>query len=259
MARASRRLASSGVGQVGLVEHEQLGHVVGADLAAGRRARRPSGPRGRPPRRRPRGRAGRPRPPRRASTGRPRTSWWGSLRTKPTVSVTQHPLAAGQVEAAGGGVDGGEQAVLDQHAGVGEAVEQGRLAGVGVADDGDRRQPGPGPGLALGPAVLGQLLEVGLELGDPPQQAPAVDLELGLAAADPGADAAGLLAEALALAPQPGQAVAEHGPARPGPCPPGCGRAGRRCRGSRRCGRWPCGRGSSPGCGSGPATARRRR
>ena len=38
-----------------------------------------------------------------------------------------------------------------------------------------------------------QLLQVRLELGDPPHDAPAVDLELGLAAAEPGADAAALL------------------------------------------------------------------
>ena len=139
------------------------------------------------------------------------TSCVGSLRTKPTVSRQQDPLAAGKVEAAGGGVDGGEQAVLHQHPGVGEPVQQRGLAGVGVADDGDGLQPGPGPGLALDPTVLGVDLEVGLQLADPTQQPPAVDLELGLAAAEPGADAAGLLAEALALAPQPGQAVAEQG------------------------------------------------
>ena len=36
----------------------------------------------------------------------------------------EHGLAAGQVEPAGGGVERGEEAVLHQHAGVGEAVEE---------------------------------------------------------------------------------------------------------------------------------------
>ena len=80
---------------------------------------------------------------------------WGSLRMKPTVSVQQHPLAAGQVEAAGGGVEGGEQAVLDEHAGVGELVEQRRLAGVRVADDGDLLEAAAGAALALRVAVAG--------------------------------------------------------------------------------------------------------
>ena len=45
----------------------------------------------------------------------------------------EHGLAAGQREAAGGGVERGEEPVLDEHAGVGEPVEQRALAGVRVA------------------------------------------------------------------------------------------------------------------------------
>ena len=101
----------------------------------------------------------------------------------------EHPLAAGQVEAARRGVDGGEQTVLDEHAGVGQAVEQRGLAGVGVADQGDGRQARARAGLALGAPVLGQLAELGLELGHAPEQPAAVDLELGLARSAP-ADAA---------------------------------------------------------------------
>ena len=45
----------------------------------------------------------------------------------------QHRLAAGQREPPGRRVEGGEQPVLGEHAGVGEPVEQRRLAGVRVA------------------------------------------------------------------------------------------------------------------------------
>ena len=47
----------------------------------------------------------------------------------------QHGLAAGQIETPSAGVEGGEEPVLDEHPGVGEHVEQRRLAGVRVADE----------------------------------------------------------------------------------------------------------------------------
>jgi hypothetical protein len=65
-------------------------------------------------------------------------------------------------------------------------------------------------GLALDTAVLGQLHELGLELGHPAHEATAVDLQLGLARAS-GPDAAGLLGQRDAPPPQPGKAVAEKG------------------------------------------------
>src|SRR5439155_21509794 len=65
-------------------------------------------------------------------------------------------------------------------------------------------------GLALGVAGAGQLPELGLELGRAPQQAAAVDLELGLART-PGADAARLLAERLAPTPKAREAIAQEG------------------------------------------------
>ena len=255
--RSSRRLTSS-PGQVGLVEGHQHRHLVGPDLPQDGLA---------PPSIWASGSARRGvdhvdqevglghllqrRPERLHQLRR-------QLAHEPDGVGEQHPLAAGEVEAAGGGVDGGEQAVLHQHAGVGEPVEQGRLAGVGVADDGHRLQPGAVAGLALGAPVLGEHLEVGLELADPPQQAPAVDLELGLAAAEPGADAARLLAEALALPPQPGQPVAEHGQLhlRLSLLAVGVLAEDVEDDGGAVDGR--AARGSSPGCGSGPASAPRR-
>ena len=129
----------------------------------------------------------------------------------------QHLLAAGQVEATGGGVEGGEQAVLDEHAGVGEPVEERRLAGVRVADDGDPLGAGPVLGLALRGAVLVDLAQLGLELVDASLDATAIDLELRLARtarADLGAArrrAAALLRQGRALAADARQAVPQEG------------------------------------------------
>ncbi len=91
---------------------------------------------------------------------------------------------------------------------VGEPVEQGRLPRVGVAHERDRRDPPAQAGLALHRPGLVELIEVALELGDPPQDAPAVDLELGLTGT-PGADARALLAELDAATAQAGEAVAQ--------------------------------------------------
>jgi hypothetical protein len=128
----------------------------------------------------------------------------------------EHGLAARELQPPGRRVEGGEEAVLDEHAGVGQVVEQRRLPGVGVPDDGDVGEAAAVPGLALGLAVPGDLTEVGLEPRDPALDAPAVDLELGLARAagpDPratGGHAARLLRQRLAPAPEPGQPVPQQ-------------------------------------------------
>ena len=123
----------------------------------------------------------------------------------------QHRLTARQRQPARGRVERGEQAVLDEHAGVGQPVEQRRLAGVGVADDGDVGEPAAPAALALQRAGGGELLEIGLELGDPAHDPPTVDLELGLAAAEAGADAAALLRQVGgATAAQARQPVAQQ-------------------------------------------------
>jgi hypothetical protein len=90
----------------------------------------------------------------------------GQLADEPDGVGDQHRLAARELEPAGGGVEGGEQAVLDQHSGVGEPVEQRRLAGVGVADD--RHLPALArlAGLALVVADRRDGAQVGLELVD---------------------------------------------------------------------------------------------
>ena len=68
---------------------------------------------------------------------------------------------------------------------LGQAVEQRRLAGVGVAADRDDRHVAIGAALAAQPAIVGEILEPLLEQVDPLARAAAVDLELGLAGAAP--------------------------------------------------------------------------
>ena len=134
----------------------------------------------------------------------------GQLAHEPDRVRQQHRLPAGQRQAPGPRVEGGEQPVLDQHAGVGQPVEQGGLAGVGVADQRHGGQAAAPAGLALQAALLGQAAQVALEAAHAPHQAPAVDLELGLAGA-PGADAARLLGQGQTPAPEPRQPVAQLG------------------------------------------------
>jgi hypothetical protein len=88
--------------------------------------------------------------------------------------------ALGGAGLAGSGVQGGEQRVLDQHAGPGEPIEQTGLAGVGVTRDrdaGHRVPPAAGP---LGLADGRHAGDLASQPGDPRTDAPPVGLELGL-------------------------------------------------------------------------------
>ena len=64
------------------------------------------------------------------------TSWWGSFSMKPTVSVKRYSRPR-ELEAARGRVEGLKEPVPDADLGSGQGVQQGRLAGVGVAGQGD--------------------------------------------------------------------------------------------------------------------------
>ena len=97
----------------------------------------------------------------------------------------QHRLAAGQRQSASRRIERGEQPILDEHAGMGEVVEQRRLAGVGVADDRHRGEAAATTALALQVAGRGQVFELGFELGDAAHDSPPIDLELGLAGTEP--------------------------------------------------------------------------
>ena len=113
----------------------------------------------------------------------------------------------GELAALGGaraprrGVEGGEQRVLDEDARAGEGVEQARLAGVGVAGDGDARDAVAGARVAFGLAGHREFREFAAELGDPRADAAAVGLELGLAGAAQADAAVGAALAAHGVAP----------------------------------------------------------
>ena len=240
--QALERHERFGVGDVELVGHQQLGDVAGAELAQDRPDRLDLAFR--------LGRRGvddvdeevgvdhlLQRGPERLD------QLVGQLADEPDGVGEEHRLAAGQGEAADGGVEGREQPVLHQDPGTGQAVEQRRLAGVGVADQRDQRVLGPAARLALRVAHLARRR---------PGRAPAWRSAGGCAAGrpraashrDPGCRSGRRPARRRRPAgssghPGPGGGAGGSGagPARPGACPPGCGRAGRRCRGSAPPGR----------------------
>ena len=136
------------------------------------------------------------------------TSWCGSLRMKPTVSVIRNvrPL---QAQRARRRVERVEEPVADADLGAGQRVEQRRLARVGVAR---QRDGGQVRALALG--ALGRaggldLLEAALEDRDAVARQPAIGLDLRLARAA-GADAAHAAAGAETLEVRPQAAHAGH-------------------------------------------------
>ena len=147
--------------------------------------------------------------------------------------------------APGGRVEGGEQRVLDQHAGVGQRVEQARLAGVGVADDGHRghlvapaRRRAGSRGPASSRRSRGAAWTSGCGSGAGPARSWSHRGRGRRCRRRPRRDR-----RPAGTAPHPSRAAAAAGrtagPARPAPCRPGSGRAGRRCPGSARSGRSP--------------------
>ena len=199
-----------GVGRpVRLVHDHQLGHAGGADLVEHLAHGRHLALGVRTPSRRRRARGGPPGGPSPASSGRPRPARAGSLRTKPTVSVTSTVSPPGRAKLAGARVERDEEPVGRGHPGVGQAVEQRRLPGVGVADQGQLAMAAAGAAASLQRPGALDLAQVGLEAVHPADQTAPVDLELGLARS-PRADAAGLLAERGAPAAQAGQPVAQQ-------------------------------------------------
>ena len=120
---------------------------------------------------------------------------------------------------------------------LGQRVEQRRLAGVGVADDRDDRQPARARARRRRPARCSpKLLDLLLEPVDALARAAPVDLELGLAGAAP-ADAAGEAAHHRVLLVQPRQPVAQLRQLDLQLAVAALARAARRCRGSASCDR----------------------
>ena len=98
-------------------------------------------------------------------------------------------VAIGEPDTAGDGVEGGEEAVGRGDAGVGQGVEEGALAGVGVADEGGDGQFRATAAFAVESSGALNALNLALEaLNSAANEAP-VGLYLGLAGAA-GADAA---------------------------------------------------------------------
>ena len=148
-------------------------------------------------------------------------------------------LAVAQLDLAARGVERREQLVLRQRRlGAGERVEQRALAGVGVADDGDRREQAPVAGPRSRLALLAHLLDALLELVDCSRMIAPVGLQLALAGS-PRADAALGPREVGPEAGQARQLVLQLGELDLEAALVGAARAGRRCRGSGRCGRAP--------------------
>ena len=113
-----------------------------------------------------------------------------------------------QGERARGRVEGCEELVLDEHPRIGQGVQEGRFADVGVADDRNGRDPLLFAAGAQESPPLFQLGKLFLQRGDPPPDVPAVGFELAFARAAR-ADAAAQPGE---RAPQPresGQPVAQ--------------------------------------------------
>ena len=106
-------------------------------------------------------------------------------------------------------VEGGKQHVLGQHAGPGQAVEQRRFSGVGVADDRDHRKRHL---LALGAvqvAGAAHLFELALQLDDLVLQRTPVGLDLGFAGAAEKARSAALAFKVRPTADQPALLVGQ--------------------------------------------------
>ena len=97
-----------------------------------------------------------------------------------------------------------EEAVVHRDRGIGEGVQERRLARVGVARERDDRRLGTAPGLALRVPPALELLQTPAQLADPAACEPAIGLELRLAGAA-GPDAA---AEALQVLPHAAGAAA---------------------------------------------------
>jgi len=115
-----------------------------------------------------------------------------------------------EADPADGRVEGGEELVLGDHLALGDRVEEGALAGVGVADDRDHRDAARVAEGASLLALLAEVLQALLEVVDPVLGLAAVELELGLAGAA-AADPAGEARHHGAVADHEGHAVAELG------------------------------------------------
>ena len=113
----------------------------------------------------------------------------------PTVSDRIAGSTAGQLQLAQGRIERREQHVPRQNLGVGQAVEQRRLAGVGVTDQGDRRIRHALSRQALQSAGAAHVGELGLQGDDTIDQQTPVGLNLGFTRSAEETEAAALAFE----------------------------------------------------------------
>ena len=176
--------------------------------------------------------------------------------------VGQQVVAAGELEAAGGRVEGVEEPVPDPDLGAGQRVQQGRLAGVGVAGEGDARAARSG---RARPASRRGCARAAPGAGAAPRCGRGRGGGRSRSGSRPGPwcrcrrHRRRRGARGGSRGPACGPCCIRAGPARPAACPRPSGRGRRRCRGSPRCGRSPARRAPPRGCAPGAAPARRRR
>ena len=116
----------------------------------------------------------------------------------------------GELELAGGGIEGGEELVVGQHAGMGQQVEQGGFAGIGVADEREQGPAMPAASAAEFGAALADEQELGADAGDALLDAAPIEFEL-LFAGPLEADTAFLAFQMGPEAAQAGDEVVELG------------------------------------------------
>ena len=137
------------------------------------------------------------------------TSVVGRSATNPTVSERMTLGAMRQLDLAERRVERREQAVFGEHVGLGQRVEERRLAGIRVADQRDDRMAGALAVLALQAPARDDRLELALDLGDAVADHPPVGLDLRLAGAAEEAEAAALALKMGPAADQPALLVVE--------------------------------------------------
>ncbi len=84
----------------------------------------------------------------------------------------------GQRELSHGGIERGEQLILCRHPCPGQPIEQRRLAGIGVADQGDHRIRHPAARGAMQPACAFDRFKLAFDARDALVDAPAIELDL---------------------------------------------------------------------------------
>ena len=119
-----------------------------------------------------------------------------------------HLAVAGKAQPPRGRIQSGEELVFGEDRRIGERIEQRALSGVGIADDGDHRDPGTVALAAPRRAVSGETDDARFQRGDPLAYPATIDLQLRLAgSATP--DSTGEARERVVPSDQPRQQVLE--------------------------------------------------